>query len=185
MKSSENIIRILEEVPVYGNAYGTLFDDRVEFTGSETTGRYVRWCWNAPYSVAVLPLLDPETALLVRNFRHAVRGVVLEAPKGFGRPGESPEEVASRELEEELGLTCSQLERLGATQTDPAFVNHTTHLFLATSLAEGCLRREASESIQDVCPVRIRGARELLGKGEIMDAVTLLLLAAAEERLRV
>src|SRR6185437_6673310 len=108
-------IRLVRERVVYANRYGALYDDDVEFRPSGIPGRYVRWKWSAPYSVAVLALLDAHTALLVRNFRHSARQEVSEAVKGFGDVDRSPDQVAAAELREELGFRASGLTFIGVT----------------------------------------------------------------------
>lgn len=85
-------IRIVRDRLVYANRYGEPYDDDVEFRPGGVRGRYVRWQWSSMYSVAVLALADPSTALLVRNFRHSARREVVEAVKGFGDDSLSPVE---------------------------------------------------------------------------------------------
>src|SRR5260370_32263493 len=130
-------IRILRDRMVYANRYGDLYDDEVEFRPLGVRGRYVRWEWHAPYSVAVLPLSDPQTALLVRNFRHSARREVLEAIKGFGEETRDPAEVAVAELHEGLGFSTLSLSFLGITIADPSCACHPMHCFTATRQIDG------------------------------------------------
>src|SRR6516165_5089922 len=140
-------IRIVCDRMVYANQYGNLYDDEVEFRPLGARGRYVRWQWHAPYSVAVLPLADPQTALLVRNFRHSARREVLEAVKGFGDEARDPAEVAVAELREELGFNAVSLSFLGVTIADPGFAYHPMHCFAATGSIDSPRSPEHSEAI--------------------------------------
>ena len=54
-------------------------------------------------TVGVVPFVDAEHVLLVRQFRHLARADSWELPGGGGHPGESPEAAAQRELREEGG----------------------------------------------------------------------------------
>jgi ADP-ribose pyrophosphatase len=139
---------------------------------------------------AVLPLLgaeedpDPEV-LLIRQYRYAADGYLLEVPAG--RPqfaGEDWEVCARRELEEETGLVAGRLTRLTTIYTTPGFTDERIHLFLAEGLTEGVMARDEDEFIE---PVRLRlsDALRRVGSGEISDAKTICtLLHAAVFRLR-
>lgn len=54
-------------------------------------------------SVAALPIHDDGRVTLVRQYRYAVDALVWELPAGRIDPGETPEQGAQRELEEEAG----------------------------------------------------------------------------------
>ena len=61
-----------------------------------------------PGASAVVPFVDDPNdpdprVLLIRQFRHAADGFIWEVPAGRLDPGESPEDCARRELEEETG----------------------------------------------------------------------------------
>jgi 8-oxo-dGTP pyrophosphatase MutT (NUDIX family) len=169
-------IHILRDRAVYANRYGDLYDDDVEFRPLGARGRYVRWQWRAPYSVAVLPFSDPQTALLIRNFRHSARREVLEAIKGFGDKARDPAEVAVAELHEELGFSTLSLSFLGITIADPSFAYHPMHCFTATGQIDGPRRPEHSEAIGGAELFPLARTPEALASGEVQDSVTLLLL---------
>jgi 8-oxo-dGTP pyrophosphatase MutT (NUDIX family) len=169
-------IHILRDRVVYENDYGELYDDDVEFRPQGIRGRYVRWEWRAPYSVAVLPFADPQTALLIRNFRHSARREVLEAVKGFGDEARDPAEVAVAELREELGFSTHKLTFLGVTVTDPGFAAHPMHCFVASGKVDAPRRPEHTETIGGVAEFPLARTPAALATGEIQDSVTLLLL---------
>lgn len=130
-----------------------------------------------PGASAVVPFLDdPRGAdprvLLIRQFRHAADGVIWEVPAGRLDPGESPEDCARRELEEETGHRARALERLTTIYTTPGFTDERIHLFLASGLEPGTQHREADE-FMELRPVRWSAVLELVRSGEIADAKTL------------
>ncbi len=147
MKQSKKQIRIIKEKPVYKNSYGTLFDDDVEFTTSAKIGKFVRWRWKAPYSVAILPVLGLSHLVLLRNFRHAVRKTILEVPKGFGDSHKKPIEVARNEMRREAGLSSNRIDYIGTAATDPSFIYNPMHLFIAWECFESTTQYEESEVI--------------------------------------
>jgi 8-oxo-dGTP pyrophosphatase MutT (NUDIX family) len=87
-----------------------------------------------PGAAAVVPFLDPRTILLVRQFRHAAGGFLLEIPAGKLDPGEPPEVCAARETEEEVGYRAGRLEKLGAILTTPGFTDEIIHLYAGFDL---------------------------------------------------
>ena len=174
-------IRIVQDRLVYANRYGELYDDDVEFRPGGVRGRYVRWQWRSMYSVAVLALADPATALLVRSFRHSARREVVEAVKGFGDDARSPVEVARHELREELGFTAAGMTFLGEAIADPGFADHPVHCFLATGKVDGLPHPEDSEAIRGVMRFPIEQTPAALASGSVQDAITLLLLWQAYE----
>src|ERR1044071_8748717 len=75
----------------------------------ETT--YVREVVKHPGGAGIVAYFDDGTTALVRQYRHPARAYVLEIPAGKLDPGERPEQTAARELEEELGVVASSVER--------------------------------------------------------------------------
>jgi len=135
-------------------------------------------------AAAVLPVLsDPQGAdpiiLLIRQYRYAAGGYLLEVPAGRpAEPGEEWEVCARRELEEETGLIADQLDYLTSILTTPGFTDERIHLFLATSLREGRRRLDDDEFVE---PVRmpISEALESIRDGQIQDAKTICTLLYA------
>ena len=122
---------------------------------------------------AVVPVLgslkdaDPEV-VLIRQYRYATGGIVYEIPAGIPEDGESWEECARRELEEETGYQGTHFEALTALFTTPGFTNEVIHFFLATGLTVGEFRRDEDEYIE-VVSVPFSEALTLIRKGEIRD----------------
>src|SRR5262249_9524982 len=74
-----------------------------------------------PGAAAVVPLHADGTVTLIRQFRYATGGYILEVPAGKLDPGETPEQCARREVEEEAGVRAGALHPLGAIWTTPGF----------------------------------------------------------------
>jgi ADP-ribose pyrophosphatase len=129
-----------------------------------------------PGAAAVIPLASPRDSadpvvLLLRQFRHAAGGELLEIPAGRLEPGEAPESCARRELREEAGAEAGRLERLTTVWTTPGFTDEAIHLFLATDLTMGKAAHEPDEFIEVIA----RPLSEVLAgirSGDIRDAKT-------------
>ena len=162
---------------IYRGKVVHLFVDTVTLpNGHVTTLEMIRH----PGASAVVPFVDPETILLVRQYRHAAGGYLLEVPAGKLDPCEAPERCAARETEEETGHRPGRLEKLGAILTTPGFTDEIIHLYAGFDLVpvstgglepDECLTVESWPFAEALVKVE---------RGEIADAKTMsaLLLAA-------
>lgn len=159
---------------VYTGRVINLDVDRVQFPdGSSGELEIVRH----PGAAAVVPLAsgadapDP-TILMIRQYRYATGGELWEIPAGrLAHPGEDPETCARRELLEEVGVTAGSVRPLTTVWTTPGFTDEAIHLFWATDLRPAQHAREADEFI-DVVPRSLSEVLELIGRGEVCDAKT-------------
>ena len=137
-----------------------------------------------PGASAIVPFLsdprgeDPQV-LMIRQYRYAAEGYLLEIPAGRLDPGEDPRDCALRELKEETGCSAAKVDHLFTMYTTPGFTDEKIHLFMATGLVAGESKRESDEFL-DLEPMPLSRALELVETGEIKDAKTALgLLFAA------
>ena len=129
-----------------------------------------------PGAAAVVPFAsDPQgpdpTLLLIKQYRYATNGPLIEIPAGRLDPGEEPIACARRELLEEVGVTAGRVERLTTIWTTPGFTDERIHLFWAADLTTGAHAREPDEFIE-VVPTRLSEALTLVKDGVICDAKT-------------
>jgi ADP-ribose pyrophosphatase len=130
-----------------------------------------------PGAVAVVAIDDADRVLLVRQWRHAAGGPLLEVPAGTldrNADGtiEDPAVAAPRELEEETGSRGSSWRRLGSFYTAPGFTSECIHLFLATGLTsshEDGLHPDEDERLE-LDPIPFADAVGMVERGEIRDA---------------
>lgn len=135
-------------------------------------------------AAAVLPILsdadgeDPQI-LLIRQYRYASNGYMLEVPAGRpDKPGEDWEVCARRELEEETGLIAGKLTRLTMIYTTPGFTDERIHLFLATEVTKGTTKFDHDEFIEPVI-LRLSEALTKIREGEIIDGKTIITILFA------
>jgi ADP-ribose pyrophosphatase len=132
-------------------------------------------------SAVIIPVFDDGTVGLVRQYRHPAVRYLLEAPAGTLAEGERPEVGAARELQEELGLVASQLEKLSEFFVSPGFLEEKMWVFLATDLSEGQQLLDDDE-ILEIVRIPIEEALEMITSGEIQDAKTIIGLMLAAPR---
>jgi len=159
---------------VYSGRIVNLDRDTVRFPDG-TTGQLEML--RHPGASAVVPFLDdprdPDPrVLLIRQFRHAADAFIWEVPAGRLDPGESPEDCARRELEEETGMRAGSLERLTTIYTTPGFTDERIHLFQAHDLQPGAQQREADE-FMELHTRRWSEVMDLVRSGELNDGKTL------------
>lgn len=115
--------------------HGMRFDVRgIELT--RRTGGTVRREVVVPANaVVVLPMLDDQTVVLIRNERFAVGQTLWELPAGTLEDGEDPALCAARELLEETGYAAAEVARLIEFYPSPGFCTELLTAFLARDLA--------------------------------------------------
>lgn len=133
--------------------------------------------------VAVVPLLDGDYVLLVRQYRLPAERVLLEVPAGGVDEGESAEEAAQRELGEECGRRAGRLEPLGGFYVSPGFCTEFVHVFLAEQLEPAPLQPDPDEQLE-VVRMSLAEALRLVGAGEIRDAKSVIGLTWAWAKVR-
>jgi ADP-ribose pyrophosphatase len=131
-----------------------------------------------PGAAAIVPFRSDTEVLLIRQYRHATGGVILEVPAGKIDPGESPAETAARELEEEIGQRAGRIQELGWVWTTPGFTNEKIFLYAAFDLTAVDSRLEDDEVIE-VVPTSLREALDLVWRGELTDAKSAMALIHA------
>lgn len=152
--------------------------DTVELAGGWKTTREVVEHGEV---VAVVPLLEGEDVLLVRQYRLPAAQTLLEVPAGGVDAGESSEQAAQRELGEECGHQADRLERLGGFYASPGFCSEFVHVFLATQLRPVRARPDPDEEIA-VMRLPLAEALRLVRQGEIRDGKSIIGLTWAREK---
>lgn len=128
-----------------------------------------------PGAVVILPVLDSEHIVLLRNHRFAIGETLWEVPAGTLDPGEPIEECAKRELAEETGYAAAKWQNLGFLYASPGVLDEKLHLFVAEGLTPGQPRPEIEEQLEPVT-VRFDEALRMCLRREIVDAKTITLL---------
>lgn len=138
-----------------------------------------------PGASAVVPLTDDNKVLLVRQYRHAAGGYILEIPAGKLDAGEEPAVCAARELQEETGVKAGRLDKLASILTTPGFTDEVIHLYLAQQLQPGKQALEANE-VLTVETIPFEDAVQMCLDGRIQDAKSIcaILLVAARQTAR-
>ncbi len=156
---------------------GRILEFRVDTIEAADGHRSTREIAAHPGGVCMVAIDDRDRVLLVRQWRHAADGPLLEIPAGTLdlEPDGSVEGhamAAARELEEETGSRAGTWRYLGGFYTAPGFTSELMHLYLATDLtsaADGALQPDEDERLE-LHPTPFADAVAMCERGEIRDA---------------
>ncbi|HET9488163.1 MAG TPA: NUDIX hydrolase [Methylomirabilota bacterium] len=177
-RRSEEPWRTLDSRPIYANKWLSLREDRVEMPDGRTTTYGVVTTGDC---VGVLPFVDADTVLLIRQYRYVARRVTWEMPTGGVHAGEPLEAAAQRELAEEIGYRAGRLSALCMYHTSKSVIDETAHLYLAEGLTPSPAPPDETEFI-DVRPFPFAEALDMVLAGEIVDSMTIIAILLAARR---
>jgi len=151
--------------------------------------RFERDVIRSPGAVGIVPLSFDNgvpTIAFVRQYRGPLDRFVLEIPAGMRDvPGEPPESTARRELMEEAGLDAANIEYLTQYFTSAGMTDSILHLYLATELSTVVRDLHGpEENHMDVVRFPLAEAVDMVVRGEINDAKTVIGLLLVDRRLR-
>ncbi|MDJ0269965.1 MAG: NUDIX hydrolase [Aigarchaeota archaeon] len=158
---------ISSEVVFRGRVFSVV-RDRVRHGSRE----YVREVVVHPGAVAIIAMTGAGELLLVRQFRYPAGRYLVEIPAGTLEEGESPENCAMRELEEETGYKAGKIEKITEFFLAPGYSTERIHLFIAYELERSTASPDVDEHIT-LLKARVEEALAMIEKGEIIDAKTI------------
>ena len=127
-------------------------------------------------ATCVLAVTDDDQVVLVRQWRYATGGALLEVPAGKLDVGEDPAQCALRELAEETPYCAEQVEFVMKFYTAPGFCDEVIHLYRAVNIrAESTLSADQDEFGETVWMGRAE-VQAAIKNGEICDGKTLIAL---------
>lgn len=131
-------------------------------------------------AIAVLPIHDDGTVVLVGQNRFAMADYSWEIPEGGSPVGEDPLEGARRELAEETGLVAAHWQEVLRAQLSNSVTDEQAIGYVATGLTNGGHGHEADET-EDLALVRVpfREALEAALAGHLPDVLTVAMLLRA------
>jgi len=112
--------------------------------------QYERMKGGGSGAVMIVPMLDENTMLLVREYCGGTHSYELGFPKGLIDDGEQASQAANRELKEEVGFGADQLIPIREVMMAPAFFNAKMTIFLAQDLYKEKLPGDEPEPLEVV-----------------------------------
>jgi ADP-ribose pyrophosphatase len=129
-----------------------------------------------PGSVVLLPIPQPGSIVLIRQYRYTIDRWIWELPAGSLKPGEDPDQAAARECEEEIGLAPGRVTRLRGYYPTPGFCDEQMIFYRCEDLRppapDSTARKDDDEEIEPRT-FTLDEARALVASGDIVDLKTL------------
>ncbi len=167
--------KTLSSRPIYQNPWMSLREDIAEMPDGRTTLYGVATFGNC---VGVVPFLDGDRILLVRQYRYVQKEARWEIPTGGVKEGESLEEAAQRELQEETGYRAERLTWVSSYYTSKCICDETAHLYIGEGLSPVRHTPDETEFIE-VGAFPFARAVEMVIGCQIMDSMSVIAILHA------
>ncbi len=126
-------------------------------------------------SVAILPLINKDKVILIKQFRAPLGRWILEVPAGIIEEGETYLETAQRELEEETGYKAEKIEKMASIHLSPGYSDELIHIVYAEDLKYVGAHPEPTEFIK-VVEMDMDNALQKILKSDVTDGKTIVAL---------
>jgi ADP-ribose pyrophosphatase len=128
--------------------------------------------------VGVVPFLDDDRILQVRQYRYVQQDARWEIPTGGVKESESLQDAAQRELEEEIGYRAGQLTRISSYYTSKSVCRETAHLYIGHHLVPAQRSPDETEFIE-IKAFAFSEALRMVVDCEIMDSMSVIAILHA------
>lgn len=132
-----------------------------------------------PGAVLIVPFLNNDTIILLRQFRPVVNTYIYELPAGTLKKRETPFSCAKREIAEETGFSARKLTKLGFVYPVPGYSTEKITFFKAEGLNQQKDKGDKDEIIE-ILPMGRQRVMDMFKSGKFVDAKTICALALCE-----
>jgi ADP-ribose pyrophosphatase len=128
-------------------------------------------CIRHPGGALAVPVTAEGKLVLVRQYRFAIQGRILEFPAGTVEISEEPLETVQREIQEETGYSAQKWQKLGEFFLAPGYSDEIIYAFLAQDL-EKLETPPAQDGDEDIETVLLTPEEfeKAIFEGELVDA---------------
>ncbi|MBH8553608.1 NUDIX hydrolase [Nostocaceae cyanobacterium CENA357] len=102
-------------------------------------------CVRHPGGALAVPITAEGKLVLVRQYRFAIQGRLLEFPAGTVESAEEPLETIQREIAEETGYSAQKWDKLGEFFLAPGYSDEIIYAFLARDLEKLDIQPDGDE----------------------------------------
>jgi len=161
--------KTLNSKSIYKGKIINLRIDEVVLPNGKKTTREIVEHYGA---VAILPLINENNFLLVRQFRKPIEKMLMEIPAGKLEQGENIKRCAIRELREETGYETKDLQKLASVYLAPGYSSELIHIFIAKNLKKTSPEPDADEFLENII-IKKKDVLNKILNGEIKDSKTI------------
>ncbi|RPI16988.1 MAG: NUDIX hydrolase [Ignavibacteriae bacterium] len=133
-------------------------------------------------STFIVPLIDEEHVLMLKQFRYLTDRVSLEFPGGGIKEGQDPKEIARKELIEEIKYDA-ELEYAGSFNPYIGVTTEFCHVFIARNLRESVEFPQDDSEEFEVVKLSLQEVEEKVISNEIFNGMSLAIWALVRSKL--
>ena len=146
-----------------------VYKDAIELpNGNSATREYIKH----QGAVCVVPVTDNMEVVAVKQYRYPIGRVTIEIPAGKLDKGEDILDAAKRELSEETGVECADIEYMGGLYPSVAYTDEIIHMYVAKNLAYGEAHTDDDEFL-NVVKIPLGEFVDMIMDGKIQDSKTM------------
>ena len=177
--SMPTLPKILKREPVCRSRLFRVEALQLEFSNGEVRD-YERLAGSHP-AVIVAPVID-DKIVLVQEYGAGMERYEWVLPKGKVDAGETFEQAANRELQEEAGYAAKRLTLLKCMSQSPSYMAHSTQIVLAEGLYPSTLEGDEPEPMQ-VKLHPLESIAELIASDDVTEARTIAALYMVRDQM--
>ena len=158
--------KILKQKSIFKSKLFDIKQADIEFNG--TTMKYEIISGTGSGAVMVVPFIDNDI-IFIKEYAAAIDDYMITFPKGKIDKGETIEEAANRELQEEVGYKSKDIKLIKKLYLAPGYIDHMTYVMVAKELSVSSLSGDEPEELE-VIRVHRDDVINFLDKNEIIDS---------------
>ncbi len=124
-----------------------------------------------PTTACAVAITEDGEVLMVKQYRHPVKEVILEIPGGFVDENETPEQAIKRELKEETGYEFSSIINVGKIAANPGVLDNFTFLFLAQGGKKTGAQKLDKNEILEIEKISLQELKKLFLENKIVQSL--------------
>ena len=158
--------KILNQKSIFKSKLFNIKQADIEFNG--TTMKYEIISGTGSGAVMVVPFIENDI-IFIKEYAAAIDDYMISFPKGKIDKGETIEEAANRELQEEVGYKSKEIKLIKKLYLAPGYIDHMTYVMVAKELSVSSLSGDEPEELE-VIRVHRDDVINFLDKNEIIDS---------------
>jgi ADP-ribose diphosphatase len=158
--------KILKQKSIFKSKLFDIKQADIEFNG--ITMKYEIISGTGRGAVMVVPFIENDI-IFIKEYAAAIDDYMITFPKGKIDKGETIEEAANRELQEEVGYKSGEIKLIKKLYLAPGYIDHMTYVMVAKDLSVSSLSGDEPEELE-VIRVHRDDVINFLDKNEIIDS---------------
>ncbi len=136
--------KAIKSKSIYKNNYLEILVDTLKLDNKQW--EHVHFVKPNENGVAVIPHKNDKIFLL-KQYRHPIKEYLWQIPMGQIEKGQSPEEAAKAELQEEAGFAAKSFEKIGIISAEPGMSSQKEIIYVAKGLSKVSTKRHYNEIV--------------------------------------